>query len=299
MRSMRSRIVGGAIVLAVALPVAPASAAFPGKNGDIAFGRSSRGQVDIWVVGPGGTGTARLTRTPRKIESMPDWSADGARVVFVRCAPAVFGNCDIYTMAADGTEVVRLTATADVQETWPAWSPDGSRIAYTSDASDGFQDIWVMDADGSGQTQLTTTPGFDAFPEWSPDGSRIAFSSDRRALDDIWVMDPDGSNPVRLTHGTNVDERPDWSPDGTRIVFGRGGDVWVMDADGRNETALTRTAHDDFAPAYSPNGRRIAFNRRSRDERIGVWVMRADGTRRVQRTFGRIDFFPDWQPFAG
>jgi Tol biopolymer transport system component len=230
---------------------------------------------------------------------MPDWSAEGARLAFVRCAPVELGNCDIFTMAADGTDVVRLTKTPEVQETWPAWSPDGSRVAYTSDASDAFQDIWVMDADGFGQTQLTTTPGFDAFPEWSPDGSRIAFTSDRSALDDIWVMDPDGSNPVRLTHGTNVDERPDWSPDGTRIVFGRGGDVWVMDADGTNETALTGTAHDDFAPAYSPNGRKIAFNRRGRDERIAVRAMRADGTGRAQRTFGRIDFFPDWQPLPG
>ena len=105
----------------------------------------------------------------------------------------------------------------------------------------------------------------------------------------------DGSNPDRLTHGAKVDERPDWSPDGAAIVFGRLGDIWVMDADGTHEAPLTRTAHDDFAPAFSPNGRRIAFNRRGR-ERIGVWVMRADGTDRAQRTFGRIDFFTDWQP---
>ena len=69
-----------------------------------------------------------------------------------------------------------------------------------------------------------------------------------------------------------------------------------MDADGDNETKLTDTPQDEFAPAFSPNGGRIAFNRLGNDGRIGIWVMREDGTVRVQKTFGLIDFFPDWQP---
>ena len=59
---------------------------------------------------------------------------------------------------------------------------------------------------------------------------------------------------------------------------------------------LTDTPQDEFAPAFSPTGPRIAFNRLGNDGRIGIWAMREDGTVRVQRTFGRIDFFPDWQP---
>ena len=199
-------------------------------------------------------------------------------------------------MDADGSDVTRLTATPNVQETWPAWSPDGTQIAFTSNAEDSFQDIWVMDDDGSNQTRLTPVEGFDAFPEWSPDGTKIAFSSDRAALDDIWVIDDDGGNPTRLTAGPRVDERPDWSPDGMRIVFSRKGEIWDMDADGQDETRLTDTPQDEFAPAFSPTGGRIAFSRLGNDGRIGVWAMKADGTGRVQRTFGKIDFFPDWQP---
>ena len=136
----------------------------------------------------------------------------------------------------------------------------------------------------------------ETWPAWSPDGSKIAFTSDRAAIDDIWLIEATGANPTRVTRGPKVDERPDWSPDGGRIVFSRNGNVWIVDADGQTPTQLTDTRQDEFAPAFSPNGRRIAFNRLGNDDRIGVWVMRADGTVRVQKTFGRIDFFPDWQP---
>ena len=120
------------------------------------------------------TGTRRLTDTPNRTESMPDWNAAGTRVAYVRCVGTKIGNCDIFAMGADGSDVTRPTSTPVVQETWPTWSPDGSAIAYTSNALDSFQDIWVMDADGSNQTRLTSTVGFDAFPEWSPDGASIA-----------------------------------------------------------------------------------------------------------------------------
>jgi len=57
----------------------PAHAAFPSANGVIAFGSTTHGQSDIWIVGTGG-GTTRLTDTPRRNESMPDWNAAGGRL---------------------------------------------------------------------------------------------------------------------------------------------------------------------------------------------------------------------------
>jgi Tol biopolymer transport system component len=153
-----------------------------------------------------------------------------------------------------------------------------------------------MDADGTDQTRLTTTVGFDAVPDWSPDGTKIAFASDRDAFDDIWVMDADGTDPVRLTTGNRIDERPDWSPDGTRIAFSRDGNIWTMDADGTDLTEVTSNRRFEFAPTFSPDGTMIAFNREAKDGRIGVWLMATDGTARIQQTFGKLDFFPDWQP---
>ena len=280
----------------LSLATQPAAlAAFPGGDGDIAFGRSTGQQIDIWVVYAGVTGTTRLTDTARRNEGMPDWNAAGTMLAFSRCAREAFPTCGIWTMNADGSDPTRLTSNSG-QDTWPSWSPDGGMIAYTSDVADPYQDIWVMNANGSGQTRLTTTSAFDAFPEWSPDGTRIAFTSDRAALDDIWVMDADGSNPTRLTKGPKVDERPDWSPDGSQITFSRNGNIWVMGADGSNPTQLTSTPRDEFAPTFSASGRRIAFDRLAKDGRIGLWTMRVDGSKRVQRTFGKLDFFADWQP---
>jgi Tol biopolymer transport system component len=70
-----------------------------------------------------------------------------------------------------------------------------------------------------------------------------------------------------------------------------------MNADGMELTKSTNTRRRAYRhPAFSPNGNRIAFKVTARDDRIGVCVMRADGTERKQLTFGRLDFFPDWQP---
>jgi Tol biopolymer transport system component len=69
-----------------------------------------------------------------------------------------------------------------------------------------------------------------------------------------------------------------------------------MDPDGTDVTRLTENRRFEFAPAFSPDGTRIAFNKETRDGRIGVWIMDADGSSAQQQTFGLFDFFPDWQP---
>jgi Tol biopolymer transport system component len=70
-----------------------------------------------------------------------------------------------------------------------------------------------------------------------------------------------------------------------------------MLANGSAQTQLTVKHRAEFASTYSPNGTRIAFNREGRDGRFGVWTMPADGSGPAkQLTFGKFDFFPDWQP---
>lgn len=82
--------------------------------------------------------------------------------------------------------MTRLTANESL-DAYPAWSPDGRRLAFTS-TRDGNAEIYVMNADGSGQTRLTVNDGLDAGAAWSPDGRRLAFTSDRDGNDEIYVM---------------------------------------------------------------------------------------------------------------
>ena len=91
------------------------------------------------------------------------------------------------------------------------WSPDGRKIVFVSDR-DGNLEIYVMNADGSGQRNLTRHPGYDSDPEWSPDGRKIAFATKREGNFEIYVMNADGSGQHNLTRNPAPDRFPVWSP---------------------------------------------------------------------------------------
>jgi hypothetical protein len=95
----------------------------------------------------------------------------------------------------------------------PAWSPDGSRIAYENDYQFGPAEIFVMNADGSGQLRLTNDFHSDRHPTWSPDGKSIAFASDRAGTSAVYLMSPDGTGQARATSGTASENAPAWQPD--------------------------------------------------------------------------------------
>ena len=232
------------------------------------------------------------------------------------------GNPEIYVMDVDGGNLRRLTNNSDGD--WdPSWSPDGKRIVFCSER-DGHPDrvpgwftseIYVMDADGSNQQNLTNDPSDDRSPSWSPDGKRIVFQSDRDNNRDhnieIYVMDADGSNQQRLTNNLTEDEYPAWSPDGQRIVFSarREGhveneaaithEIYVMDADGGNEQRITDNRNNDWGPEWSPDGKRIAFyaDRKGDFVKFDIYVMDADGGNQQKLTNQRgWDSSPSWSP---
>ncbi|MEO6056692.1 MAG: LpqB family beta-propeller domain-containing protein [Gemmatimonadales bacterium] len=201
------------------------------------------------------------------------------------------GDGEVYLLSADGTTLTNLTNDPSGDE-GPAWSPDGRSIAFTSHRTGRWQ-VYVMNADGSGQTQLTSG-SFATSPDWSPDGTKIAFSGvDGGGHEQIYVMNPDGSAITQLTT-TTTGTAPAWSPDGTRVAFMSAisfeTDIFVMNADGSDVTRLTTSSGIDANPAWSPDGTKIAFNSdrssSSAVEARQIHVMNADGTDVTQLTFG-------------
>jgi Tol biopolymer transport system component/polyisoprenoid-binding protein YceI len=150
----------------------------------------------------------------------PTWSPDGSRLAFARGDGE---SSSIWVMRANGKRTRALTEDDLVEDEtftpdeYPTWSPDGERIAYTSFLPDGNDDIFVMGANGSSPTRLTSGPEYDSDPDWSPNGKLIAFSRDG----DIYTMRPDGSNLRRLTRGSARDGAPAWSRDGRWLAFSR------------------------------------------------------------------------------
>lgn len=289
------------LALAVGMLALPPSEATSSSNERILFERSYNASGGyspaIYIMNTDGSNMTLV----KSGAIDPAWSKDGKRIVFTQLSTSQ----QIFTMNTDGTDLKQLTFTTSGYNRWAQWSPDGSRIAFASSRDGGDIEIYVMNADGSGQARLTTVPGVDYFPTWSPDGTKIAFTSGRAGLTHIFVMNADGTNVTRLTTSGAGNVDPAYSPDGTKIAFAsfrfgstNGYELMVMNADGTNQVRLSTNPGNDDNPTWSPDGTRILYSARRNPETVSnktsLVVINADGTNLTQLTSGNSDTSSSW-----
>ena len=274
-----------------------------GGSGRIAFASDATGNYDIFLMDIVTANKSALTNSSRN-DNSPSWSPSGSQIAFDSDPDGrVIFVKDIY----EATEPRQVTDYSE--DSNPAWSPDGQKIAFVSER-DGNAEIYVMNADGSGQTNLTKNAAFDADPTWSPDSNQIAFASNREGSGfQIYVMNADGTEQIRLPNNRRFDtwnSFPNWSHDGTRIVFQSqdNGDspfqIYVMSVYGEDDPLQLTFEGNNEGAEWSLDDRLIAFTT-SRDGNSEVYMMNADGTGQINLTKNPAanDSSPSWQPGGG
>jgi len=263
-----------------------------GDGKKIIFASFRDGNRNIYTMNANGDNQTNITPNNPLLDDQADWSPSNDRIVYQSRRSNIQGGsyAELFTANPDGSAETNVTYS--LWEDWdPHFSPDGKRVAYVGGLTI-YADIWVANADGSGQYRLTNNqPKHDRAPSWSPDGSRIVFvSADwdknnnrfKPETAEIWVVSADGSSRTQLTNDNYGDLSPHWSPDGSKIVFSsnRGGnyDIWVMNADGSGMTRLTTSSAGDYAPAWSADGSKIAFVSYRDGNEKRLYVMNADGS---------------------
>lgn len=207
---------------------------------------------------------------------------DDSSIVF--CSRLDDGDYNLYDIQTDGTERKQLTNSIQM-DTVPSVSSDGKHVVFIRGSQWNYGDIWIIDASGRGEKQLTPTiTGNASSPSFSPDNKRIVFCKNNA----ICMINIDGTGYQELLSGGEYPQQqmsdPAFSPDGAEIVFvmtdekGLSSDLYLIDIDNRKLFRLTQSVAMEYAPSFSPDGSMIMFTQQQDSGDTGIWIMNRDGT---------------------
>ncbi|HET6452846.1 MAG TPA: hypothetical protein VFI02_00455 [Armatimonadota bacterium] len=201
------------------------------------------------------------------------------------------GATQIWVTDADGSPPIQLTTLGT--NIRPSISGNG-RIVFHS-YRDGNPEIYIMNADGTGQQRLTDDPANDWLPAISWDGTKVAFASDRGGTENIYVMNANGTGLTQLASGTDL-RGCAFSKDGSTLAFVSDLDIYTVPSVGGTAVRILSNPGIDESPCYNPDGQKIAFARNT-DGRLQVWVANADGSDMDQLTDEPEGCgWPSWSP---
>ncbi len=248
-------------------PAVEGSPAFSPDSKQIAFTSFRDGTRRLYVMAADGTDQKPvLPASFARFVSNPAWSPDGKQIAFD-------SERELFIVDVPGGTPRKLTAGISA-----SWSPSGKQIVFTN-TTNGHDQIYTINADGSGQTLISDGKSIDFAPAWSPDGRQIAFIS-TRDKGGLFLMNVDGTGLTTVTTTGNV-HSPAWSPDGKQIAFVLintiGSGLSVINTDGTK----ARTIRDFKAGLveradWSPNGKSLIFT--VVNPQPALYVMNADGT---------------------
>jgi TolB protein len=267
-------------------------------GGIIAFVSDRDGSHEIYLMNADGTAQTRVTND-NGFEFSLSWSPDGQRLAFISSLHSGF---ELYVMdvvdISNGifSSPLRLTNNS-VMDMFPSWSPDGLKIVFYS----GGKGIVIINADGSNETIVNTSPVVGGQPSWSPTENIIAFTGQLSSNDNIYTINTNSTNLQQITFH-NVDLVPAWSPDGTEIAYvttnNMAEDVYIINADGSNDRRITTSPENDFVPSWAPEGNRLVYEG-SVNGIDQICVIDTNGSNYQQLTFQGTNTGPCWHPISG
>jgi Tol biopolymer transport system component len=304
-------------------------AAPPSSNGPDGVGvPPGRRTVVLYVeAASGGPATAIVHAALPVQATLPAWSPNGREIAYVQTSASFSEGTYPGHLYAAAPQVVVVAARGgsprQVTHDGPfasfgalRWARDGRQLVYDETQTRADSELYLMNADGSGTTQLTRNYVDDRDPSWSPDGTRVLF---RRSPETGWyppvdagiyTLDPATGAATQITTPSRdeYDTNPVSSPDGTEIAFARHtftslsntSAIWLVQPDGSGLHQLTPGQHLSETPSWSPNSTMLAFSDQSANGDLAIYRINRDGTGLTTLTNSPTDAAdakePTWSP---